>query len=84
MASALALGFALSVHKSQGSEFNEVLLLLPDFPTPLLTRELLYTAISRARRSVVLCTGLAEFRAGISTAESRNSGLGERMCAPSL
>jgi exodeoxyribonuclease V alpha subunit len=84
MASALGLGFALSVHKSQGSEFNEVLLLLPDFPTPLLTRELLYTAISRARRSVVLCAGLAEFRAGISTAESRNSGLGERMRAHSI
>jgi exodeoxyribonuclease V alpha subunit len=79
MASALGLGFALSVHKSQGSEFNEVLLLLPDFPTPLLTRELLYTAISRARKSVVLCADLAEFRAGIATGESRNSGLGERM-----
>jgi exodeoxyribonuclease V alpha subunit len=54
---------------------------LPDFTTPLLTRELLYTAISRARKSVVLCGGLAEFRAGIGTGESRNSGLAERMRA---
>jgi exodeoxyribonuclease V alpha subunit len=84
MASALGLGFALSVHKSQGSEFNEVLLLLPDFPTPLLTRELLYTAISRARRSVVLCAGLTEFRAGIAAGESRNSGLGERMAVTAI
>jgi exodeoxyribonuclease V alpha subunit len=79
MASALGLGFALSVHKSQGSEFDEVLLLLPDFTTPLLTRELLYTAISRARKSVVLCGGLAELRAGIAAGESRNSGLGDRL-----
>ena len=82
MASALGLGFALSVHKSQGSELDEVLLVLPDFACPLLTRELLYTAISRARKSVVLCGGLAEFSAGIATGESRNSGLAERLASP--
>jgi exodeoxyribonuclease V alpha subunit len=81
MASALGLGFALSVHKAQGSEFDEVLLLLPDFACPLLTRELLYTAISRARKSVVLCGALARFSAGIATGETRNSGLAERMAA---
>jgi exodeoxyribonuclease V alpha subunit len=55
LGSSLAPGYALTVHKAQGSEYDEVLLLLPDYPSPLLTRELLYTAISRARQSVVVC-----------------------------
>ena len=79
MAGALDLGFALTVHKSQGSEFDDVLLLLPDFPCPLLTRELLYTAVSRARKSVILCGALDQLRAGISTGESRGSGLAARL-----
>ncbi len=44
--------FAITVHKSQGSEFDEVLLVLPPDPSPLITRELLYTAVTRAKRSV--------------------------------
>ena len=79
MGGALALGFALTVHKAQGSEFDEVLLILPDFACPLLTRELLYTAVSRARRSVVLCGALDQLRAGITTGESRSSGLAARL-----
>jgi exodeoxyribonuclease V alpha subunit len=46
--------YALSVHKSQGSEFDDVLLLLPPEPSPLLSRELLYTAITRARKRVIV------------------------------
>jgi exodeoxyribonuclease V alpha subunit len=42
--------FAITVHKSQGSEFDQVLLVLPDEDLPVLTRELLYTGITRARR----------------------------------
>ena len=45
--------FAMSVHKSQGSELDEVLLVLPDEPHPLLTRELVYTAVTRARKRVL-------------------------------
>lgn len=41
--------FAMTVHQSQGSEFEQVLLVLPDTPTPLLTRELVYTGMTRAR-----------------------------------
>jgi len=78
-AGALDLGFALTVHKSQGSEFDDVLLLLPDFACPLLTRELLYTAVSRARKSVILCGALDQLRAGIATSESRGSGLAARL-----
>ena len=79
MAGALDLGYALTVHKSQGSEFDEVLLVLPDFACPLLTRELLYTAVSRARKSVILCGAPEQFRAGIAAPEGRNSGLAERL-----
>ena len=41
--------YAMTVHKSQGSEFRHTLLVLPDAPHPLLTRELIYTAVTRAR-----------------------------------
>ena len=44
--------YAMTVHKSQGSEFDRVLLLLPEKDNPLLTRELIYTGITRARRKV--------------------------------
>ncbi|CAM5222554.1 RecBCD enzyme subunit RecD OS=Castellaniella defragrans OX=75697 GN=recD PE=3 SV=1 [Castellaniella defragrans] len=50
----VATVYALTVHKSQGSEFDQVVLVLPDRLGPLLTRELLYTGITRARRSLVL------------------------------
>ena len=55
----LALAYALTVHKAQGSEHDQILLLLPEQPLPLLTRELLYTALTRARHAVVIC-GSAE------------------------
>ena len=42
--------FAMTVHQSQGSEFEQVLLILPDMATPLLTREWVYTGITRARQ----------------------------------
>jgi exodeoxyribonuclease V alpha subunit len=44
--------YAMTVHKSQGSEFEDVVLILPDRDYPLLTRELFYTAITRARQSI--------------------------------
>ncbi|WP_416801535.1 exodeoxyribonuclease V subunit alpha [Castellaniella sp.] len=46
--------YALTVHKSQGSEFDRVVLVLPDRKSPLLTRELLYTGATRARRGLTL------------------------------
>ena len=79
--SALALGYALTVHKAQGSEYDEVLLLLPDEPCPLLTRELLYTALSRARLSVVLCGDPTVLEAGIGNVEKRTSGLTRRLAS---
>jgi exodeoxyribonuclease V alpha subunit len=44
--------FAMTVHQSQGSEFEQVLLILPDTDTLLLTRELVYTGITRARQGL--------------------------------
>ena len=78
MGSVLGLGYALTVHKAQGSEYDEVLFLLPEHECPLLTRELVYTAISRARTSVLLCGSLAVLESGVATAENRSSGIAGR------
>lgn len=50
----LNTAFAMTVHKSQGSEFDHVALVLPDAPNPVLTRELLYTGITRAKARFTL------------------------------
>lgn len=75
----IELAFAMTVHKSQGSELDEVALLLPAEEIPLLTRELLYTAVTRARRSVVL-VGTAELvRAAVRRPGQRFSGLADKL-----
>ena len=50
----LELAWALTVHKAQGSEFDRVVLVLPSADSPLLTREILYTALTRARTSATI------------------------------
>ena len=67
--------FALSVHKAQGSEFDEVLVVLPDEDVPLLTRELLYTAVSRARKRVRVVGPTAVLAAALDRRAQRHSGL---------
>jgi exodeoxyribonuclease V alpha subunit len=67
--------YAMTVHKSQGSEFDRVLLVLPDRQSPVLTRELLYTGITRARKGVELWFEDEVFRAAISQRVHRTSGL---------
>jgi len=69
--------FAMTVHKSQGSEFNRVLLILPDQDSPLLTRELLYTAITRAREKVEIWGRKTVFAACVERRIKRTSGLSE-------
>jgi exodeoxyribonuclease V alpha subunit len=71
--------YALSVHKAQGSEFSEVALVLPSRPSPILTRELVYTAITRARRSVTLYGSREVLRAAIESRIERASGLRDRL-----
>jgi exodeoxyribonuclease V alpha subunit len=67
--------FALTIHKSQGSEFDHVLLVLPDQTSPVLTRQLLYTGLTRARQSVRILAPEAILRATVATQLQRGSGL---------
>lgn len=71
--------YALTVHKSQGSEFTRVLLILPPQPSPLLTRELIYTALTRAREGVTVWGSEATLAAAIGRRLERDSGLGEAL-----
>ncbi len=70
--------FAMTVHKSQGSEFTHTVLVLPDVMSPALTRELLYTGITRARRWFTLVSPRRELLAeSIIHHTRRASGLGD-------
>lgn len=78
------LGYALTIHKSQGSEYGKVIVILPDLPEQslghaLLTRELLYTGITRAKKEIeVWCTENV-FKQAVEKATARTSGLGQRL-----
>lgn len=67
--------YAATIHKSQGSEFDHVLLLLPDHDSPLLTRELLYTGITRATQQVSIWGFENIIKAAVARKIERTSGL---------
>jgi exodeoxyribonuclease V alpha subunit len=67
--------FAMTIHKSQGTEFDRVLLVLPEGDARVLTRELLYTGVTRARRRVDLWAGEAALVSALSRRIERVSGL---------
>jgi len=69
--------FAMTVHKSQGSEFDHVILVLPEEPNPVLTRELLYTAVSRAKKRVDIFGTAHILRGGIEASVQRAGRLGK-------
>ena len=71
--------FAMTVHKAQGSEFDRVLLLLPAQRSRVLTRELLYTAVTRARRQVTLAGPAEVLAAAMQAPTRRHSGLLARL-----
>jgi exodeoxyribonuclease V alpha subunit len=71
--------FAMTVHKAQGSEFDQVWLLLPRRDARPLSRELLYTALTRAREAVHLCAGDAVLRAALNRRVRRIGGLARRL-----
>ncbi len=75
--------FAITVHKSQGSEFGQVLLVLPESDSPVLTRELLYTGLTRARKRVELWASEAALRAAIGRRVTRDSGLRDALLSRS-
>ncbi|MFM0226666.1 AAA family ATPase [Paraburkholderia dipogonis] len=71
--------FALTVHKSQGSEFEHAVLMLPSVFSRVLSRELVYTAITRARERVEVIGGRAVLTQAIATPTQRDSGLAARI-----
>ncbi len=71
--------FAMTVHKAQGSEFDEVWLQLPTRDARVLSRELVYTALTRARRSLHLAASEAVLRAALARHAARISGLAWRL-----
>ena len=73
--------FAMTVHKSQGSEFSEVLLALPESPSPLLTRALFYTGITRAKQKVEIWGLPARLSEAVNGKAERAAGLADRLGA---
>lgn len=71
--------FAMTIHKSQGSEFKEVLLVLPEVINPILTKELIYTGITRAKESLKILTNKTVFLETIQCRVRRSSGLAQRI-----
>jgi exodeoxyribonuclease V alpha subunit len=71
--------YAMTVHKSQGSQFHTAAVVLPDPTSRILTRELLYTAVTRARERLILVGTEEAIRAAIARPVARASGLGSRL-----
>ena len=70
---------AMTIHKSQGSQADEVVVILPPPESRLLTRELFYTAITRARERVVVVGSPDDVRAAIDRRAVRATGLRQRL-----
>lgn len=71
--------YAMTVHKSQGSEFGHTVLVLPEEPCPVLGRELLYTALTRARERFTLIGTAEQVRNAVLSPARRDSGLGKML-----
>ena len=67
--------YAITIHKSQGSEFDNVCIVLAEEESPLLTKELLYTAITRAKKQVMLLCSEANLSKTVLTQHQRETGL---------
>ncbi|MGH3370275.1 MAG: ATP-binding domain-containing protein, partial [Nocardioidaceae bacterium] len=70
---------AMTVHKSQGSQFDAVAVLLPDPSSAILTTELLYTAVTRARARLTVAGPEESIRAALARPVARASGLADRL-----
>jgi exodeoxyribonuclease V alpha subunit len=75
----IELSYAMTVHKAQGSEFDSIAIVLPEKPIAVLTRELIYTAVSRSRTSVVIVGDESTLKQAIATRVERFSGLADRL-----
>lgn len=67
--------FAITIHKSQGSEFNTVLMIIPDKLSRVITRQLLYTGVTRAKTRVIIVGNIEIIKKAINLSVKRNSGL---------
>ena len=75
-ADAIEPAFAITIHKSQGSEYNQVMMLLPTREGhPLLTNQILYTGITRAKKTVTIVAEEKAFRAACLTVTQRDTGI---------
>jgi exodeoxyribonuclease V alpha subunit len=71
--------WALTIHRSQGSEFDEVLVILPRQESPMTTRELIYTAITRARKTVYIAGDLESIRKAAANPSNRVTMVGAHL-----
>jgi exodeoxyribonuclease V alpha subunit len=71
--------YAMTIHKSQGSEFEHIMVVLPDTDLPLLTRELIYTAVTRARAAIQIWADPALLARAVQRPIQRASGLRDRL-----
>ncbi len=67
--------YAMTIHKSQGSEFDKVFILAPQMDTPMLTRELIYTAVTRAKKTAAIYGTEEILKTAIKRETQRASGL---------
>ncbi len=73
------VAYAMSIHKSQGSEFDHVVIALPETSNPILTKELLYTGITRAKKHVTMIANRSILQEMIAQKVSRNGGLARKI-----
>ena len=75
----IEVAFATTIHKSQGSEYDTVVVVVPPVGSPLLRRELLYTAVTRARKHLVLIASEKSITSAVMSTINRESGLAARV-----
>jgi len=71
--------YAMTVHKSQGSEYDEVMFIIPEREIAILSKELVYTAVTRARKKISIVSGAEKLAKSLSRSAARSSGLSERL-----
>ncbi len=71
--------YAMTIHKSQGSEFDLTWLVLPAQVSPILTKELIYTGVTRAKKQLVLLADAKVLQQGVSLSTQRSSGLAAKL-----
>ena len=76
---AVETAYALTVHKSQGSEYDIVAVVHPPADSPLVSRELLYTAVTRAARQLVVVASVESIRRAVTTPTRRVTGLADAL-----